>query len=156
MDLTVNEKRVLATLAGKTSCTDAELAELLESPAESAVQWSHLCADRGLVVVEKQVEKTAKLTEEGEKYAAEGLPERQVLNTIEGTIPMKELTAHPLSRIAIGWLRKKNWIVMDKGMVSVNHEAADVIGDDEKALKELSADAAGTADLVKRGLAVIE
>ncbi|HJJ52599.1 MAG TPA: phenylalanine--tRNA ligase subunit alpha, partial [Methanocorpusculum sp.] len=124
MDLTVNEKRVLAALAGKTSCTDVELAALLESPAESAVQWSHLCADRGLAVVEKQVAKTAKLTEEGEKYAAEGLPERQLVSVIEGTIPMKELTAHPLSRIAIGWLRKKNWIVMDKGMVSVNHEAA--------------------------------
>ncbi|MBE6515111.1 MAG: phenylalanine--tRNA ligase subunit alpha [Methanocorpusculum parvum] len=156
MDLTVNEKRVLSVLAGKTSCTDAELAALLESPAESAVQWSHLCADRGLAVVEKQVEKTAKLTEEGEKYAAEGLPERQVLSVINGTIPMKELTAHPLSRIAIGWLRKKNWIVMDKGMVSVNHEAADVIGDDEAALKNLTADAKGTAELVKRGLAVIE
>lgn len=156
MDLTINEKRVLKVLAEKNTCTDAELATLLESPKESVVQWSHLCADRGLVVVEKHVERVAKLTEEGLNYAENGLPERQVLSSITGTIPMKELTTHPLSKIAIGWLRKKNWIVIDKGMVSVNHEVADAEGADEIALKNLDVESSGCAELVKRGLAIIE
>ena len=89
MELTINEKRVLAALADLNSCTDKELAEKLNTTPESAVQWAHLCADRGLLVVEKRISLSAKLTEEGKKYAEEGgLPERQIINKLK---ELKEL-----------------------------------------------------------------
>ncbi|MDO5846039.1 MAG: phenylalanine--tRNA ligase subunit alpha, partial [Methanocorpusculum sp.] len=155
MDLTINEKRVLAAMNKAGSCSDAVLAEKLNAPVESAVQWSHLCADKGLLTVEKTVARSAKLTEEGAKYAAEGLPERQILAVIGESIPMKELTKNPLSRIAIGWLRKKNWITIDAGIVSVNTSAAEVVGADEAALKNPVPETAGFNELVKRGLAEV-
>ncbi len=153
MDLTINEKRVLTVLAEVKSADASVLADKLGSPAEAVVQWAHLCADRGLVTLEKNVTETAVLTDEGKKYAGEGLPERQVLASIHGPVPMAELTKHPLSKIAIGWLRKKNWIVIDKGMVT---QAADISeGADEAALRNPVAGTDGCTELVKRGLAEI-
>ena len=153
MDLTINEKRVLASLAELKSADAAVLAEKLDAPADAVVQWAHLCAARGLAVLEKNVVETVILTEEGKKYAETGLPERQVLASIKGPTPMGELTKHPLSKIAIGWLRKKNWITIDKGVVTVNSNIPE--GEDELALKNPVAGTPGCKELVKRGLAEI-
>ena len=69
---------------------------------------------------------------------------------------MKELTALPISKIAIGWLRKKNWIVIDKGSVSINTSAILAKGEDEAALESMDPKAPGFKDIVKRGLAIVE
>lgn len=151
MDLTVNEKRVLAALEKTSSATAPALAEELNAPVDAVIQWAHLCADRGLVSLEKQVAETLVLTAEGTKYAAEGLPERQVLASIRGTVPMAELTGHPLSKIAIGWLRKKNWIVIDQGMVTARPDVP--AGADERALHNPVPGTDGARELIKRGLA---
>ncbi len=157
MELTVNEKRVLATLAREKNCTDTELAEKLNAIPESVVQWAHLCADRGLVKIEKRVEKTASLTPEGKKYAAEGgLPERQLISHITDKIPISELARDALSKIGIGWMRKKNWITVDKGIVTINTVAIKTLGADEEALNNLIPGTVGCKALVKRGLATIE
>ena len=156
MDLTINEKRVLAAISEVTFCTDVELAEHLDAPVESAVQWAHLCADRGLVILNKNVNVITKRTEEGERCAKEGLPERQIINKITGTISMKDLTALPAAKIAIGWLRKKNWITIDKDSVSINTSAILTKGDDEAALESMDPKAPGFREIVKRGLAIIE
>lgn len=150
MDLTVNEKRLLSALS-KTGQTSAEnLAKELDTNAEAVIQWAHLCADKGLVILDRKVTEIAELTIEGRKYAAEGLPERQILASIKGPVPMAELTKHPLSKIAIGWLRKKNWITIDKGVVKVNDNISE--GEDEKTLKNLVPGTEGCKELAKRGL----
>ncbi len=155
MDLTINEKRVLAAVNELGSCSDEILAEKLDAPVESVVQWSHLCADKGLVSIKKNIDEHASLTPEGEKYAKDGLPERQILDVIKESIPMKELTTHSLSRIAIGWLRKKNWVTIENGVVKINTSAADHAGADETALKNPVPGTAGCTELVKRGLVTI-
>ena len=96
MDLTINEKRVLAVLAKVSSIDAFILAEKLNAPVDAVVQWSHLCADRGLAVLAKNVTETAVLTAEGRQYAAEGLPERQVLLSMQGPTTMWELKKHQL------------------------------------------------------------
>ncbi len=153
MDLTINEKRILAALSEMKAADAGTMAEKLGTPADAVVQWAHLCADRGLVNLEKQIFETVELTDEGKKYAAEGLPERQVLASIHGSVPMSELTKHPLSKIAIGWLRKKNWITIDKGMVRAAEDVAE--GEDEAALRHPTAGTPGCTELVRRGLAQI-
>lgn len=156
MDLSINEKRLLAVLAEKGSCTDLELAENLKTTSETAVQWSHLCADHGLVTLEKKVETTAKRTAEGERYAKEGLPERQVLNKLEGKIKLNDLSGlFPVAKIAIGWLRKKNWISIDEGVVSAKENII-AEGDDEIALRTMDPKAPGFSSLMKRGLVTVE
>ncbi|MDD2803837.1 MAG: phenylalanine--tRNA ligase subunit alpha, partial [Methanocorpusculum sp.] len=153
MDLTINEKRVLAALIGSGPTNAEALAEKMDAALESVIQWAHLCADKGLVTLEKTVTEQAKLTEEGEKYAKEGLPERQILAGINGSVPMSELTKDPLSRIAIGWLRKKNWVTIKDGIVFVNENTA--VGEDELALKNPVPGTPACKELVKRGLAEI-
>ncbi|HJJ38986.1 MAG TPA: phenylalanine--tRNA ligase subunit alpha, partial [Methanocorpusculum sp.] len=160
MELTVNEKRVLAALAELDACTDKELAEKLNTTPESAVQWAHLCADRGLVIVEKRITLSAKLTEEGKKYAEEGgLPERQIVNRLKElkeAVTMKDLSRDSLSKIAIGWLRKKNWIKIEEGKVIIDTEAIKNKGADEEALENPVPESEGCKSLVKRGLALID
>ena len=156
MDLTVNEKRILTVLAKKSPRTATELAVELKTTPESVVQWAHLCAERGLITVEKKVCETAVLTPEGKVYAEQGgLPERMILARINPSISMKELTRDPLAKIAIGWLRKKNWITIENGMVTVNTNAINIIGKDEEALKNPVAGTDGCNALIKRGLATI-
>ncbi|MDR0439354.1 MAG: phenylalanine--tRNA ligase subunit alpha [Methanocalculaceae archaeon] len=153
MDLTINEKRVLAILTELRSADAATLSTRLDASVDTVVQWAHLCADRGLVTLERCVIETAVLTDEGKRYAAFGLPERQVFASIHGPTPMDELTKHPLSKIAIGWLRKKKWITIDKGVVTVSVNVLE--GEDELALKNPVAGTVGCQELVKRGLAKI-
>jgi len=150
MDLTINEKRVLAALNGSGPKAAEILAEKMEAAPESVIQWAHLCADKGLVTLDKTVTEQAKLTEEGEKYAKEGLPERQILASIDGAVPMSELTKNPLSKIAIGWLRKKNWVTIKDGIVYVNENIS--VGEDELALKNPVPGTPACKELVKRGL----
>ena len=150
MDLTINEKRVLTALSQSNPVSAEKLAEKMDAPVESVIQWAHLCAEKDLVTLDKDVTEVALLTPEGEIYAKEGLPERQILASINGSIPMSELTKNPLSKIAIGWLRKKNWIIIKDGIVSVNAEI--VIGDDEIALQNPVPGTPACKELVKRGL----
>ena len=158
MELTVNEKRVLAALAKQSPSTDAELAQTLQATPESVVQWAHLCADRGLITIEKRQTKTASLTLEGQQYAEDGgLPERQIVSRIkDGTVAMAELTKDAVAKIAIGWLRKKNWITIKDGMVSINKDAILKRGADEEALNNPIPETEGCNALVKRGLVAIE
>jgi phenylalanyl-tRNA synthetase alpha chain len=151
MELTLNEKRLLQALEKQRSGGPDALAELLDVTEDAVVQFAHLLADRSLATLDRQVRTSYRLTEEGRQYREAGLPERQVLDSFEGSIPMKELQKNPLARIAIGWMKKKGWVTMKGGVVEKTSDAP--VGDDERALSDPAAAGAGTLQLVKRGLA---
>jgi phenylalanyl-tRNA synthetase alpha chain len=150
MDLSPNEKRLLVLLEKvKTADPSALAAEMGVSP-ESVIQYAYLLADRGLCRVEKEVKTTYSLTEEGQRYASEGLPERQLLGSFNEKIPVQELTRHPLARIGIGQMKKKGWVVVRGGMVEKTGK--DAPGEDELALRDLSRGGPGLAELRRRNL----
>lgn len=151
MDLTLNEKRLLAVLEPLSKAEPVVLASRLQTTEEAVIQHAMLLSDRGLARVEKHVETRYALTEEGRAYARDGLPERQLLQSFEGSTPMAELTRHPLSRIGIGQLRKKGWVVIRGG--TVEKTGNDQAGPDELALQDPSRGGPGMAELLKRGLA---
>jgi phenylalanyl-tRNA synthetase alpha chain len=150
VDLTQNEKKLLAVLGTTGIATPEDLAQRLMVSEEAAVQYAYLLQDRGLAIVRRQVEKKYSLTEEGMLYASEGLPERQVLESFETTTPMADLTRHPLAKIGIGQMRRKGWITIRSGMVEKTK--AIVPGADEEALKDPENHPEGVPDLLKRGL----
>ncbi|MDO9539177.1 MAG: phenylalanine--tRNA ligase subunit alpha, partial [Methanocalculus sp.] len=156
MELTVNEKRLLATL-GRCGSADSEtLANELSADAGAVVQWAHLAAGRGLVSIRREVHEELCLTDEGRLYAEQGLPERQVVESIDGTIPMSELSRHPLSKVAIGWMRKNNWIKIESGIAKVAD--ATPKSRDEDALAKIAAGAGDLKDcgeLKSRGLVTV-
>jgi len=151
-DLTLNEKRLLLALAPRGRAGAGALAEALETSEEAVVQYAHLCADRGLAAIERTVTKTYTLTPEGEEYRKSGLPERQIFEQIGDGISMKDLQALPLSRIGIGWLRKKGWIAIKNGVAEKSGEVPP--GDDEIALAAPKEGMPGIPDLLKRNLVV--
>lgn len=99
------------------------------------MQYANLASERGLVDVERHISRRYILTREGRAYAGKGLPERQVFESFENEIPMRDLQAHPLAKIAIGWMRKKGWVVIRDGVVQKTGSA--VPGPDEAALARL-------------------
>jgi phenylalanyl-tRNA synthetase alpha chain len=150
VDLTLNEKRLLIALRDLERCDPAGVALELGATEESVVQYAHLCSGRDLATVERITTVATHLTGEGELYAQAGLPERQMLDSFADSIPMKELQQHPLARIGIGWMRRKGWIAIEKGVVHKTGDAPQ--GEDELALRDPAGHPEGVKELLKRGL----
>jgi len=150
MDLSLNEKRLLHLLEGVKSADPETLAAGMGVSPESVTQFAYLLADRGLCTVERETRSTFHLTEEGERYAREGLPERQLLASFEKSIPLQELTRHPLARIGIGQMKRKGWVVIRGGIVEKT--GRDSPGDDERALQDPSQGGPGLEELRRRNL----
>lgn len=150
MELTLNEKRLLLALSPLKSADPATLAEILDTTEDSVIQYAHLCSDRGLVTVQRNVHTSYHFTKEGEEYRKCGLPERQVYDSFNDSVGMKELRQHPLARIAIGWMKKKGWVEIRDGQVIKTGTAE--TGPDEKALPDPGSGGEGTRLLLKRGL----
>ncbi|HZD43715.1 MAG TPA: phenylalanine--tRNA ligase subunit alpha, partial [Methanomicrobiales archaeon] len=149
-ELTLNERKLLAALAPLEKADAGVLAEELGTTKEAVVQYAQLAATRGLVEVEKEVETRYLLTQEGQKYASEGLPERQLYDSFGESIDIRELQKHPLSKIGIGWLKKKGWASIQNGQVEKTGPAP--LGEDEQVLRNPGAGGKGATELLKRGL----
>jgi phenylalanyl-tRNA synthetase alpha chain len=150
VDLTQNEKKLLTILGATGEATPAKLADRLSVPEEAAVQYAHLLQDRGLATVSKTVHTQYSLTEEGNLYTVRGLPERQLLESFDDTIPMADLTQHPLAKIGIGQMRRKGWITIRSGIVEKTSVPGP--GEDEQALRDPENHPEGVRELLKRGL----
>jgi phenylalanyl-tRNA synthetase alpha chain len=149
-ELTQNEKRLLATLVKEHKADAPHLATLLDTTPESIVQWAHLLEDKGLVSLERIVDKSYVYTDEGKEYLNHGLPETQLLKFCRNTTPLDELRKHAAFRIGFGQLRKKGLISVHNGMVSRTDGASTI--EDETALKTPPAGGQRTKELIRRGI----
>lgn len=114
--------------------------------------------EQDLVKVVKSVVPIIFLTEEGKKYAEEGLPERRLLDAIGSGKHMADLK-DPSFKIGLGWLKKKEWASIDKGMIKPTGQTTP--GKDEEILRVLflkgpmsgsEFDSNSLSDLRNRGL----
>ncbi|MCD4800621.1 MAG: phenylalanine--tRNA ligase subunit alpha [Methanococcoides sp.] len=162
-NLTTNDKNVLIAMDELTSTTPEELAEKTSMKVETAMQSAFSLSENGLIEVTDVVTELYSLTSEGHTYAEEGLPERQIMNCLSEPASMDELKeklSPKMVGIATGWLRRKNWANIEKGMVVPTGNSD--IGEDEKAiisfkeenqtLEEIGTDQNTIKDLVKRKL----
>jgi phenylalanyl-tRNA synthetase alpha chain len=149
-ELTQNEKRLLATLVKEHKADAPHLATLLDSTPESVVQWAHLLEDKGLVSLERIVDKSFVYTDEGKEYLNNGLPETQLLKFCRNENLLVELQKHAAFRIGFGQLRKKGLISVNNGVVSKTDGASTIA--DETALKNPQSGGQRTKDLIKRGI----
>ncbi|WP_319508487.1 phenylalanine--tRNA ligase subunit alpha [uncultured Methanolobus sp.] len=162
-NLTSNEKNVLIALEDLKDASPNELAEKAEMKMETAMQAAFLLEEKGLAQVEESVTEIFELTGEGKKYAEEGLPERQIINSISEPVSMDELKEkfNPgIVGIATGWLRRKGWAGIENGMIvpignaqtSADEHALAAFAGEEKTFDELGADKNVINDLIKRKL----
>ena len=150
VELTQNEKRLLAKLENEKKADAPHLASLLDATPEAVVQWAHLAEDKGLATVERIVAKEFVYTEEGKTYAKNGLPETRLLRFImPGTI-LADLQKHEAFRIGFGQLRKKGLVKVDgNSVIKIPGASTDA---DESALNKPSASDPRTKDLIRRGI----
>ncbi len=157
-NLTNNEKRILQALTRKDKITPDELAAASGLSIEAAVQSAFLLAEKGLCEVTEKLATMYSLTKEGEQYAQTGLPERQVINSLNGPVSLSDLKKKfppQAAGIALGWLRRKNWARIEGEMIIPSGKAE--TGEDENIIDVLrngpsSEIGSSVGELIKRNL----
>jgi len=161
-ELHIYEKKLLKELEANPDATPEEIAENTGMNIKSVMSAAGSLASKDIIEMNKDVEEIYSLTEDGLEYAEKGLPERRILNVLatKDHIQMKDLADETGvdrkdANIAIGWLRRKNWANIDKGMVTITEFGKDFTSKmdmDEETLDYLKSNADGvklfTDDLV--------
>ena len=132
-NLTANEKNVLLAMGELGFATPEELVEKSLLKIEAAMQAAFLLAENGLVEIDEKLVEKYVLTPEGIEYAENGLPERQIIDAMSGPASiedLKESLSPKMVGIATGWLCRKGWATIDKGMIVPTGKSD--VGDDEK------------------------
>ena len=152
-ELHIYEKKLLKELEANPEATPEEVAKNAGMDIKSVMSAAGSLASKDIIEVEKEVQKTYSLTEDGLEYAEKGLPERRILDVLadKKQIQMKDLADETgvdkkETNIAIGWLRRKNWAEIDKGMVNITEFGKDFVSQldvDEKTLNYLKTNADG-------------
>ena len=164
-ELHIYEKKVLKELEENPKATPEEIAENADMDIKAVMSAAGSLASKGIIEVDKTVEETYSLTDDGQEYAEHGLPERQILRVLseKEEIPMKDLADETgldkkEANIALGWLRRKEWAQIDQGILVATEkgqEYAEKIGVDEEVLEYLRAQSEGVkvfTDSLKEGL----
>ena len=152
-ELHIYEKKLLKELEANSEVTPEEIAENTGMDIKSVMSAAGSLASKDIIEVDKEVQKTYSLTDDGLEYAKKGLPERRILKVLaeKKEISMKDLASETgvdkkETGIALGWLRQKDWAQIDKGVLKITemgNDFADRAGIDEKVLDYLQANADG-------------
>ncbi len=152
-ELHIYEKKLLKELEANSEITPEQIAENTGMDIKSVMSAAGSLASKDIIEVDKEVQKTYSLTDDGLEYAEKGLPERRILKVLadKKEIAMKDLASEANidkkeTGIALGWLRQKDWAQIDKGVLKITEmgkDFADKAGVDEKVLDYLQANADG-------------
>ncbi|WP_407374578.1 phenylalanine--tRNA ligase subunit alpha [Methanobrevibacter sp.] len=152
-ELHIYEKKLLKELEINPEATPEAIAENAGMDIKAVMSAAGSLASKDIIEVDKEVQKTYTLTEDGLKYAENGLPERKILNALatKQHIHMKDLAKEAdldkkEANIALGWLRRKNWAQIDKGEINITDVGKDFVSKidvDEKVLDYLKMNADG-------------
>ena len=152
-ELHIYEKKLLKELEANPDATPEEIADNAGMDIKSVMSAAGSLASKNIIEVDKEVQETYSLTEDGIHYANQGLPERKILDVLaeKRQIRMKDLASETgidkkEANIALGWLRRKDWAQIDKGVLNITDfgkEFADKLDNDEEVLNYLKVNADG-------------
>ena len=119
-----NERKVLLALEGRGAATTQELSAetgLARDAVEKASAWAET---KGVVSFREEVSRSFNLTEEGRKYAEEGLPEKKLLELVaSGRNEISALKEEfPSLNIALVWVRRNSWATIETGRLTLTKE----------------------------------
>ena len=124
-----------------------EIVESQKMDIKAVMSAAGILESRGLIKVQKDVKNILSLTDDGQTYAKQGLPERNILKALgdKNSIPMKDIGKETglesnEVKIAIGWIIRKKWALIDKGIVEITEDGINALNtdsDDEQVLKTL-------------------
>ncbi|MFM5882385.1 phenylalanine--tRNA ligase subunit alpha [Methanobrevibacter gottschalkii] len=157
-ELHIYEKKLLKELEASASANPEKIAEKTGMDIKAVMSAAGSLASKDIIEVDKEVEEVISLSDAGLEFVQDKLPERKILDVLieKKEIHMKDLTDisgldKKESNIAIGWLRRKNWAQIDKGVVKLTDDGIafkDKLGDDEELLNILSE----TKNIIKENL----
>lgn len=126
LELKTYQKRILDFLGKKREeVTVEDIAKGVKLKKETVNSVCEALRAKELVKVRVMEYKLVELTEEGQRYKQEGLPERRLLSLLSEKCSMsfKEIREEGLSkkelRIGIGWLRRKDLIEVENSLVKL-------------------------------------
>ena len=127
-----HERRILQALRERGSASVEELQRLTglsRGAVEKASAWAET---KGVVEIEEEAYEVLRLTDEGYRYVEEGLPEKRLIKTVsEGVEEIESLRRRiePLE-IALAWARRRGWINIRKGRVTLTDEGIGALGEE--------------------------
>jgi phenylalanyl-tRNA synthetase alpha chain len=132
--LSENDIKVLKAISDGYSDPQS-ISDLTGIKVESVRKSANTLSEQGLIKITEMTTEIVYLTEEGLKYAKEGLPERNLLSVIRDGVPLKSILKDPNFKIGIGHLKKKGWVEIKDGIIKPIGTAPK--GADEKILEIL-------------------
>jgi len=138
-----NERKILLVLREAESATTSELGAatgLNRDAIEKACAWAET---KGVLDIEEEVSRTFHLTDEGLRYAAEGLPEKRLLRLVRGgenELVRLKGTFQALD-IALVWIRRNEWATIKGGRLALTQKGLEELEKetiDERLLYKLS------------------
>ena len=131
-----NERKVILALEGRGAATTQELSAetgLAKDAVEKASAWAET---KGVVSFREEVSRNFSLTEEGSKYAEDGLPEKKLLELVaSGRNEISALKEEfPSLNIALVWVRRNRWATIEKGRLTLTEEG--LLAKDEETLDD--------------------
>jgi len=155
VDIRENESKTLIALRDAGGYSTIDQIVNVSGLVHSAVMRAALfLAPQNLLAVHERKSTKIVLNEEGKRYADEGLPERRIVKALQKTGGKADIEAvfkaaslsENIRVIALGWLSRKGWAVIEKGTKKLKLLKEPVEGSDEKLL----------ALLKENGAAVVE
>ena len=137
-DLTNNEKKILLALNELGTAELKDLVEVSDLNSDAAMQAAFLLEEKGFAKVSEEALELYGLSDEGKQYAEKGLPERQIIDSIDSPTPLDKIRdafSPQLVGIATGWLLKKKWAKIEDGVLIPTGNAKK--GPDEGILSDL-------------------
>lgn len=145
-ELTNYEKQLILALGKTENQSPEEIANNLNLDIKAIMSAAGSLSNKNIIKVIKNVDERVVLTESGEKYAKNKLPERLLLESLinNSKIPMKDVYKTGIDKketqIAVGWLVRKVWAKIEDGIIVLQDEgknAHNILGADENLLKKL-------------------
>ncbi len=154
IDKTINElhlyeKKLLKGLSKDPNLTPEEIAQQQDMPLKAVTSAAGMLSSKNIIDVDKTSTDIINLSQEGEDYAINGLPEHRILRalqefaleskdevTIDEVMQKAGVTRNQMN-FAIGTLMRNQWARMNNGNLKITDNAREVNVDDLDEIKFL-------------------
>ena len=133
-ELHLYEKKLLKELSESNDLTPEEIAEKENMPVKAVTSAAGMLSSKDIISVDKTSTENIELSEEGEDYAINGLPEHRILKALQefssegkDEVSMNEIiekagVSKQQMNFSIGVLMRHHWAKMNKGKLSITEE----------------------------------